>query len=40
MKRIRESTDGAIGEEQCGFRSGRGCADQIFAVGQVPSCCR
>ena len=35
IKRIRESTDGAIGEEQCGFRSGRGCADQIFAVRQV-----
>ena len=35
IKRIRESTDGAIGEEQCGFRSGRGCTDQIFAVKQV-----
>ena len=28
IKRIRDSTDGAIGEEQCGFRSGRGCANK------------
>ena len=35
IKRIRESTDGAIGEEQCGVRSGIRCADQTFAVIQV-----
>ena len=28
IKRIRDSTDGAIGEVQCGFRSGRGCANK------------
>ena len=25
----------AIGEEKCGFRQGRGCMDQVFAVRQV-----
>ena len=28
-------TECAIGEEQCGFRQGRGCMDQVFAVRQV-----
>ena len=28
-------TECAIGEEQCGFRQGRGCLDQVFAVRQV-----
>ena len=32
IERIRKSVDRAIGEEQCGFREGRGCVDQIFAV--------
>ena len=35
IKRIVDWTDSGIGEEQCGFRSGRGCTDQIFAVRQV-----
>ena len=35
IKRIVDCTDSAIGGEQCGFRSGRGCTDQIFAVRQV-----
>ena len=35
IDRVRKSTDEAIGEEQCGFRQGRGCIDQIFAVRQI-----
>ena len=35
IKRIRAGTECAIGEEQCGFRQGRGCMDQVFAVRQV-----
>ena len=34
-KRVRAGTECAIGEEQCGFRRGRGCMDQVFAVRQV-----
>lgn len=33
--RITAVTDCAIGEEQGGFRRGRGCVDQIFSVRQV-----
>ncbi len=32
IERIRSKTESVIGEEQCGFRRGRGCADQVFAV--------
>ena len=35
IKRVRARTECAIGEEQCGFRQGRGCMDQVFAVRQV-----
>ena len=35
IERVIECTDEAIGEEQCGFRSGRGCSDQIFVVRQI-----
>ena len=35
IKRIRAGTECAIWEEQCGFRQGRGCMDQVFAVRQV-----
>ena len=35
MKRVRAGTERAIGEEQCGFRQGRGCMIQVFAVWQV-----
>ena len=33
--RVKEGTDWAIGDEQCGFREGRGCVDQLFVVRQV-----
>ena len=35
IKRVRAGTECAIGEEQCGFRQGRGCMDLVFAVRQV-----
>ena len=35
IKRVRAGTESAIGEKQCGFRQGRGCMDQVFAVRQV-----
>ena len=35
IKRVRARTECAIGEEQCGFRQGRGCMDQVFAVRQI-----
>ena len=35
IKRGRAGTECTIGEEQCGFRQGRGCIDQVFAVRQV-----
>ena len=35
INRIREGTDGCLREEQCGFREGRGCVDQVFVVRQV-----
>ena len=34
IKRVRAGAECAIGEEQCGFRQGRGCMDQVFAVRQ------
>ena len=35
INRISSETECAIGEEQCGFRRGRGCVDQVFAVRQM-----
>ena len=35
IKRVRAGSECAIGEEQCGFRQGRGCMDQVFTVRQV-----
>ena len=32
---VRAGTECAIGEEQYGFRQGRGCMDQVFAVRQA-----
>ena len=34
IKRIRDGTECAVGEEQCGFRQGRGCMDQVLAARQ------
>ena len=35
IKRVTAGTECAIREEQRGFRQGRGCMDQVFAVRQV-----
>ena len=35
IKRVRAGTQCAIGDEQCGYRQGRGCMDQVFTVRQV-----
>ena len=35
IKRVKASTECAIGEEQCGFRQGRGCMDQVLSVRHV-----
>ncbi len=34
-KRLMEVTEGKVGEEQGGFRKGRGCVDQIFAMERL-----
>ena len=39
IKRVRGGTECAIGEEQCRFRLGKGCMDQMFAVRQVCEKC-
>ena len=35
IDRVRFLTEGLIGEEQCGFRRGRGCVDQVFVMKQM-----
>ena len=35
IKRVRAGTECTIGQEQCVFRLGRGCMDQVFAIRQV-----
>ncbi len=35
IKRVREGTEGMIRDKQGGFRRGRGCVDEMFAVRQV-----
>ena len=35
IEKVRSLTERLIGEEQCGFRSGRGCVDQVFVMKQM-----
>ena len=35
IERLRNELECSIGYEQCGFRQGRACIDQVFAVRQV-----
>jgi hypothetical protein len=35
IEEVKRITDEKIGEEQGGFRKGRGCIDQIFGVNQI-----
>ncbi len=35
VKRVRVGTEGVICDGRDGFRRGRGCVDQIFAVRQM-----
>lgn len=39
IEKVRSMTEGLIGEEQCGFRSGRGCVDQVFVLKQMSEKC-
>ena len=35
IKRVRAGTECATGEEQYGFKQGRGCMDEVFAIRQL-----
>ena len=35
IEKVCSLTGGLIGEEQCGFRSGRGCVDQAFVMKEM-----
>ena len=35
IEKVCSPTERLIGEEQCGFRSGRGCVDQVFVMKQM-----
>ena len=35
IEKVHSLTEGLIGEEQCGFRSGNGCVDQVFVMKQM-----
>ena len=35
IEKVHSLTEGLIREEQCGFRSGRGCVDQVFVMKQM-----
>ena len=32
IEKVKNITNNLIGEEQCGFRDGRGCVDQVFTL--------
>ena len=32
INRVRKGTEAAIHEDQCGFKKGRGCVDQILVA--------
>ena len=34
INRIMDGTEDTLRDEQCGFRRGRGCVDQVFVVRQ------
>ena len=35
IEKVRSLTEGLIGEEQCGFRFGSRCVDQVFVMKQM-----
>ena len=35
IDRVRYETENMVGEEQCGFRNGRGCIDQVYVLRQL-----
>ena len=35
IEKVHSLTEGLIGEEQCGFRSGKGCVDQVFVMKKM-----
>ena len=39
IEKVREITEDLIGEEQSGFRMGRGCVDQVFVMEQLSEKC-
>ena len=40
IKKVCNLTGELIGEKQCGFKSGRGCVDQVFVTKQMSEVCQ